>query len=122
MSFDLIAALIVTHLVGDFLLQPRWMASNKSSKVLPWLSHVVVIIVSLIPCTYFFSLPAMLPLYYGLLHGAQDALIWKAYKYYFSRRTTQINWYEDYWFYTTIGLDQALHLLTLMYLISILSL
>jgi len=37
-----LAWLLVGHIAGDFLLQNRWMAENKSSKLLPLLVHTSV--------------------------------------------------------------------------------
>jgi hypothetical protein len=38
----MLAWLLVGHLVGDFLLQNRWMAENKNEKLLPLLTHSAV--------------------------------------------------------------------------------
>ncbi|MEQ8175561.1 MAG: DUF3307 domain-containing protein [Syntrophomonadaceae bacterium] len=38
----LFEALLVGHLVGDFLFQNRWMADNKSKKVIPLVVHSLV--------------------------------------------------------------------------------
>lgn len=35
-------ALVVAHLIGDFLLQTGWMAKNKATKWAPLFAHVVV--------------------------------------------------------------------------------
>ncbi|MGE5613926.1 MAG: DUF3307 domain-containing protein [Bacillota bacterium] len=38
----ILAWLLVGHIAGDFLLQNRWMAGNKSTKLLPLLVHTSV--------------------------------------------------------------------------------
>jgi hypothetical protein len=38
----ILAWLLVGHIAGDFLLQNRWMAENKSTKLLPLLVHTSV--------------------------------------------------------------------------------
>jgi hypothetical protein len=38
----MLAWLLVGHLAGDFLLQNRWMAENKSARLLPLLAHSAV--------------------------------------------------------------------------------
>lgn len=38
-QFDM---LLLGHLIGDFLLQTRWMADNKDKKWIPLLTHVIV--------------------------------------------------------------------------------
>ena len=38
----LFEVLFLAHLVGDFLFQTTWMASNKATKWMPLLAHVVV--------------------------------------------------------------------------------
>lgn len=38
----ILAWLLVGHIAGDFLLQNRWMAENKSTKLLPLLVHTLV--------------------------------------------------------------------------------
>jgi hypothetical protein len=39
---SILAWLMAGHLAGDFLLQNRWMAENKSGKLLPLLAHSAV--------------------------------------------------------------------------------
>jgi hypothetical protein len=39
---EILAWLLVGHIAGDFLLQNRWMAENKSTKLLPLLAHTSV--------------------------------------------------------------------------------
>ena len=45
---NIFEALLIGHLIGDFLLQPRWMAANKADKWLPLAAHAAVYTVSVV--------------------------------------------------------------------------
>jgi len=98
-----ISFLLIIHFISDFLLQSDWMAQNKSKSNKALLLHVSV-----------YSLPFMLlisPLYgiiNGILHFAVD--------YFTSRRTSKL-WAAGkvHWFFVTIGFDQMLHILALIW-------
>ena len=109
--------LMFLHFVADFLLQSRTMATNKSSSLKYLVQHV------LIQFTVFtigvFWLPPMYALANACIHGLIDWHIWRLYKfsvYLRDQEATTATWkyYEDHLFYTTIGLDQMLHVITIL--------
>lgn len=51
---NLFESLLIGHLVGDFLLQNRWMAENENRRLSPLLLHCLVYTLAI----YFFSRPA----------------------------------------------------------------
>ncbi len=117
--------LLLAHFVADFLLQPRWMGTQKSSKIPVLLAH----------CAIQFAIVFLflLPWYPGeafavaalntLVHGVVDWYIWNIYKFGVVIRNPETHpdelkktwkYWEDHWFYATIGFDQLLHTLTLV--------
>lgn len=135
------ALLMVLHYVADFLLQPREMGKKKSSEP-KWLAgHLLIQFLCFLPFTgWKFALANC------VVHGVIDWNIWRGYKLLAAYRIMNkvdplglirkqytveeamkehpavkeevLNWkfYEDHWFYATIGLDQLLHMLTLYFL------
>jgi hypothetical protein len=96
-----VLALVWVHLFSDFFLQTDKMATQKS-KSNKWLSiHCAV-----------YSIPFLLfgPVYAlvnGLAHLMTD---------YITSRITSIFWKKEerHWFFATIGVDQAIHISTLV--------
>jgi hypothetical protein len=58
----------LAHLIGDFLLQTEWMATNKKDKFIAIFVHVLVYLVPFV----FTDLAWWQIVVIGLLHGAQD--------------------------------------------------
>lgn len=125
----LLVYLFFIHFFSDFVLQPRWMATRKSSEIAVLLGHVNIIFMSFLvglalTCSltgltgssvFFFSL-----LNAGV-HAAIDWNIWKGYKllvWWKNPTATPETWryWEDHWFYTFIGADQFLHGATILLL------
>jgi hypothetical protein len=128
--------LFFLHFVADFLLQSRSMGKNKSVYPLVLFQHLgiqfSIVFFGLIP---FVGLKKafLLSLANAVVHGVIDWNIWRGYKYFVMRRiyaagpsSTENNpahplcdakggwtYWEDHWFYATIGLDQFLHMTTL---------
>jgi len=97
-----IIILIWIHYVFDFIFQTRKMANNKS-KSFKWLgAHVAVYT---LPFIFIISLPYAL--INGALHFVTDAIT--------SRMTSRYHALGDEkMFFMTIGLDQAIHITTLI--------
>lgn len=121
MGFTL-ALLLTVHFVADFLLQSREMGKKKSSE-LEWLAAHCSIHLGLFTLilTLFFGFWSALAfsLLNALIHGAIDWYIWRGYKYTVHERFPDatpetFKFWEDSWFFHTIGLDQLLHGLTLV--------
>lgn len=130
------------HLVADFFLQSREMGKKKSSEKYWLYKHLsiqfAVFWVGLLPFTGI-AIALYFALTNALIHGVIDWNIWKLYKYSVYRRLLKKvistgarkdqyeagvashakNWqyWEDHWFYTTIGVDQFLHAATLVLLV-----
>ncbi len=135
--------LLFLHFVGDFILQPRWMAERKSTEFTVLLKHLAVIsvvftigAVVLDPMLF-----ATFVLLNALIHGIIDWNIWSVYKWTVVQRCTRqhelpfhptsdtllepqikhFKYWNDSWFYNTIGLDQFLHGATIIILYGVLS-
>jgi len=101
--------LIVTHFVSDFVLQTRKIATTKSSNPVSLLIHVGIIWAAFSP----FGLREST--INALAHAVIDWNVWRGYKW-IRRREDPVTfkYWEDHLFYTTIGFDQMLHLLTIV--------
>ena len=120
MTSPLIFAIIL-HFISDFLLQSREVAKNKSSSWKHLGKHIGIIFVCFLPFGLKISAAN------AIVHGVIDKFIWNLYKYNVMKRISKdkkhllidqleakANWkyWEDHWFYATIGLDQLLHTLS----------
>lgn len=114
--------LLFAHFLGDFVLQSREMAMNKSSKLLFNLKHISLVLLPLLPIAYWYQIHPLKVLMYGILHGLQDWFIWPLFKkirtktYDLDKKSYKP--LKDYWFIFTLGLDQFLHLIILFTLFS----
>lgn len=121
MTAFLLVYLYALHFVADFLLQSREMATKKSSDINVLFNHCAIqywtIILGLCPFLGF-GRACVVSASNALIHGLIDWHIWKGYKWSVAKRdptATPATWkyWEDHWFYTTIGFDQFLHISTL---------
>lgn len=129
----MIALLLVTHFVADFVFQSREMGKNKSSQPIWLLKHLsiqfgfffgVLLLAAGLKVALLFALANT------IIHGFIDWNIWRLYKLYAYKEieknpkhpllTGNIlepwQYWNDHWFYTTIGFDQLLHGLTIVLL------
>ena len=117
----MIAKLLVLHFLADFLLQPREMATKKSIDPHWLFAHLVIQFGVFCVVGWKFALAN------AAIHGVIDWNIWRLYKLSVAKRFPEFNWkdpkqastydyWNDSWFYHTIGLDQLLHGLTLVLL------
>jgi hypothetical protein len=106
------AALLVGHLVGDFLLQNDWMAQNKKTRTVPCLVHVGFYTFAVCYCAGWLAYPAA-----WLLVGVPHFLI---------DRTQFVRWYmqkcgQDAFAqppmapWSIIAVDNAMHALCLLW-------
>lgn len=140
--------LFVLHFIADFLLQTREMGKKKSEHFEYLVLHLAIysmtFVIGLV-AFHFINVAIMLfhvhagaPMYSVVflnsatiwflvtlitIHGVQDWFIWKGYKitvYLRDKKATPATWkyWEDSWFYSTIGLDQLLHFATIALLAS----
>lgn len=124
-----IAKLLLLHFVADFILQPREMGKKKSSDVRWLLGHLAIQFVIFLPFT-----SLLFALANCAIHGVIDWFLWRGYKWFVIKRLYdhgpdgnndpdhplwvkgEWQFWNDHWFFTTIGFDQLLHGLTLVFL------
>ena len=139
--------MFIAHFVADFLMQDRETAKNKSTQFRYLFKHLMDIYsVFLLSLLYFTGIYLAVKLAFCnmIIHGMIDWNIWRGYKWSVVRRITKSikgplfvynltdnkfeshafqdalkNWkyWEDHWFYATIGFDQLLHGLTIIGLV-----
>lgn len=118
-----LSLLFITHFVADFLLQSRKMGKNKSSSWKYLGMHISIIFAAFLPFGIKFAVLN------ALIHAIIDKNIWNLYKLSAGYRISKISgkntskfaelvqtwpYWEDHWFYATIGFDQLLHALTII--------
>ncbi len=134
-----ICYLFLLHFVADFLLQSREMGKTKSEKFNVLLAHVGIqfgIFLALGGAVLDGSTIFWFAAFNAIIHGVIDWNIWKFYKWTVFRRHQAVfsspteegheervnnfkaswQYWEDHWFYATIGLDQFLHASTIIIL------
>lgn len=130
----MIIYLIVLHFIADFLLQSREMGKKKSTDIVWLVKHLIIqgftFSVGLTLLGYYNMSACNFVLYNTIIHGFIDWNIWKAYKYSAAYRMKKNpnhellmpskdnpwKYWEDHWFYSTIGFDQLLHMATIVFL------
>jgi len=119
-----IYAFIIIHFVSDWILQPRSVAKKKSSSWC-WLGvHVLMIYFSFLGFSFLYdNISHWYALVFALVHGLQDKVIWKGFERIrgpFSEEYISHNRFaEDWLWYSTIAVDQMLHLVFGIWLMSI---
>lgn len=108
--------LVLLHLLSDWILQPRIIAINKSTNDRILGIHVLIIFLVFATYCLTFGLPIYLALINAVLHGIIDRSIWRGYKKIRYSKDTHVKVYSDDWFWKTIGIDQTLHYIILIYL------
>lgn len=98
--------LSILHCIGDFFLQTREMADNKSTSY-KWLTiHVLVYSIPFIAVgLFFFPIKYVLAfvIFNGFMHWCTDSITSKWTKYFYQKKNTWA-------FFAVIGFDQVLHL------------
>jgi len=113
-----INTLIGLHFLADWVFQPRRVAEKKSKSNICLILHMMVIYFVFIPYVYLFDKDPSLALINAILHGIIDKFSWTGYiwaRWAVNKAITgeQFKYWEDYWFYFTIAVDQYIHLLIL---------
>jgi len=132
MESKVLIGALVTHFVADFILQSRKMGKEKSSKFTVLLHHLAIQAVGFLWLGWKFALLN------AAIHGVVDWHIWRLYKLLVINRTKEADgahplwdeyirdnkthvkewkFWDDHWFYTTIGFDQLLHIGTIVFLL-----
>lgn len=117
----MIYAVIGLHFLFDWICQPRVVARNKSSSFYYLGIHLATIYVGFSLFGFYVGVPNIFIAGYMLLHGVQDKIIWTLFIRYRVPKNNleylfQNRYAEDYWWYTTIAVDQFLHLVPLIYI------
>lgn len=126
MPFILIALIFIGHWVSDFVLQSSWMATNKSKTNVALTAHILTYTASLIMvvCAPIILFTYLSPSYTSVAHVsiAVSLMVWALINgvfhfmtdYYTSRWTSRL-WQsgDTHNFFVVIGLDQAIHYITL---------
>lgn len=137
MSVTLLCWVFVLHFIADFLCQPGWIAKQKSEKPAILFLHTMIIFGVMLVGLVFLVGPLTALTFAScnaLAHGITDMFTWKGYKRYATRRYQRMSeeereehgfntiwkypYWEDHWFYATLGFDQLLHGLALIILAS----
>lgn len=125
--------LLTLHFIADFILQPREMGRKKSTDFDYWRWHVLiqfsVFFVGLVMWTKDPILALTIAGLNAFVHGAVDACTWRLYAWSVWKRRSKkglpitrgelkktFKYWEDHWFYVTIGFDQWLHISTIVVL------
>ena len=130
---------MILHFIADFLLQSREMGKKKSSEPF-WLAFHLWIQFNVFTAGLVFLTDPKTAIMFSLanaaIHGVIDWNIWRLYKLSahlrIKKKSEQFNrspevaaahyemgvknwkYWEDHWFYATIGLDQLLHAATII--------
>lgn len=97
----MIIIIIWIHFISDFILQNRFLAQNKYNKI-----HILCLHSSIYTIPFIF-LGYKYAIVNGLLHLIIDFISSKIAHYFWSKEKT-------YYFFATIGIDQAIHLTCLI--------
>ena len=118
--FNFTISLILTHFLADWVMQPRWMAQRKSKEPFLCLYHGIITglflfltygLNSLYGLKINWEIAIIVSIVYLVCHSVQDWLIWRIYG-----KCMKKEFYEDYWFYSTIAIDQSIHLSLMLWL------
>jgi hypothetical protein len=116
---SLVISLIVAHFIGDWILQSREMALKKSKNFRVLANHLWIMAAPLVLVGIIFNLSRVAFAIYIFSHLLIDWFLPKlylsirgenAYDYYESGA----DYKEDYYFWSTIAIDQMLHIVILM--------
>lgn len=107
--FKSIVIILAIHTIFDFFLQSRKMAEGKSELGSALFKHLAVYLVGLILMTVSVSIRDVFPfiLINLILHGITDGITSNISKYFYQKD-------EAGYFFNTIGVDQFVHIITLL--------
>ena len=119
-AIGILLTLFFAHFIGDFVFQSRDMAENKSKHLGTLMQHCFIVYLTLFLAAHFIGLETTVAIKFALLnavlHGLIDANIWKLCARRMKEKGQTFRYWKDYWFYTTIGFDQFLHV-SIMFLV-----
>lgn len=106
-------ALLVTHLIVDWIFQWKWEAMNKFKEWLPLFFHCTIYTLGFIPVflIYGINLTWLILLFVShVIFDRRKFEIWLLEKF---KRITEKNISESLWMILLIGIDQILHIVIL---------
>ena len=116
--------ILFLHFIGDFLFQSRRIAENKSTQFTVMIHHCLIIM-----GVFGFGLFNVIPDFNKWMsfilaafgtHYLQDTFVWRYYKWLMTERyrseVDKFEYWKDSGFWSTIGFDQMLHIMTLYFL------
>ena len=100
---------VAQHFLFDWILQPRWVAVNKSKNNIALGFHGLIITLGFacVAAVTYWGHPhffAIATIGYGMLHVIQDRIVWKTFK------PKTDNPYQEKKFWNTVAIDQFIHL------------
>jgi hypothetical protein len=113
MSGPFLAWCFLLHFVGDFVLQTRWMAENKSKNWLALGAHIGILTVVFALGTLSLPLAAL----NGIGHAIIDKHSWSFYRWWRADRGPDFAYWKDDLFWITLGADQLAHAVCLIALV-----
>ncbi len=120
MSLTIFEALLVTHLIMDWIFQWNWEATKKSKEWLPLFFHCAVYTIGFIPVFIFFNLNffwLLLIFVSHLIFDKRDFEFWILEKF---KGVKKDDVGEPIFTILLIGIDQTLHLATLALIVILL--
>lgn len=118
-NLGVLTVLLAFHWIGDFLLQTRWQAENKSKRLLPLILHCCsyCIAICLFGAAVFSFMPHEAWPQLALIFGVISAFLHGCVDFVTSRMTSKA--YQEgnmHKFFYIIGLDQFIHFICLSWL------
>lgn len=121
----LFALALFYHFLADFILQSGDMAKRKSEEWRILIAHCAIHLAVFFAGFVFILGPLAaikVALVNAWVHAFIDWNVWRGYKRYAAHRSAgradqaePFRWWEDHYFYVTIGADQLLHGLTIVF-------
>jgi len=112
-----IISLLFAHFFGDWFLQSRTIAVNKSNSFYYMFLHIVLVLIPIYFVLLLYGSPEFIWIeflfIYACFHGFQDFIIWKIFP---SLLKIKNEYWKDKKFYDLIAVDQFLHLAALFIL------
>jgi hypothetical protein len=112
-----IISLLFAHFLGDWFLQSRTIALNKSKNFNYMVLHMMLVAGPIYLVAISYDVPVMVAwlfsFIYSCIHGIQDFLIWRIVPIILK---VKVEYWEDKKFYDLIAVDQFLHLSVLFIL------
>ena len=108
-SISLVLMLLLLNFIGDFVLQSRYMAENKSKKIEVLIVHSLIYSLPFIALCIYTTLEITMNYMYAnmILHAVIDGISSRLTAYFYKTE-------NKYRFFVTIGLDQIVHMSILL--------